>query len=130
MPEPRPVAPADSQTQAFWDATREGRLIIQRCTACGHHQHYPRSLCTACASTALEDVQAAGTGTVYSYTVVHRAPHPAFDPPYVVALIGLDEGPVLLSNLAGAQSVRCDLPVTLVWEDLPDGRKLPLFTPR
>lgn len=131
MTQPRPVAPADSQTQAFWDATREGRLTIQRCTVCGHAQHYPRAMCTACGSTGLAQADAAGAGTIVSYTTVHRSPHPAFTPPYVVVLVRLEEGPVLLSNLTGAaaDAIRCGIPVRLVWEDLPDGRKLPLFRP-
>ncbi|MGH2828865.1 MAG: Zn-ribbon domain-containing OB-fold protein [Steroidobacteraceae bacterium] len=130
MSEPRPVAPPDSQTQAFWDATREGRLTIQRCAACSHAQHYPRMICTACGSTDLRQDDASGRGTIYSYTVVHRAPNPAFTPPYVVALVRLEEGPLLLSNIAGdPDAARCDVPVSLVWEDLSDGRRLPLFRP-
>lgn len=130
MSDPRPVAPPDSQTQAFWDATRESRLVIQLCASCGHHQHYPRAVCTSCGSPDVRGVTAAGIGTLYSFTVVHRAPHPAFQPPYVVAMVRLDEGPVLLTNIEGDPAVlRCDMPVAVVWEDLPDGRKLPLFQP-
>lgn len=131
MNEARPVAPADSQTQAWWDATSERRLLVQRCGSCGHHQHYPRALCTACGSTDLSYVEASGHGTVYSFSVVHRAPHPAFSSPYVVALVRLAEGPVLLTNLVGVSqdAIRCEMPVVLTWEDLPDGRRLPLFTP-
>lgn len=131
MTEPRPVAPADSCTQEWWNATRDGRLLVQRCTACGHRQHYPRALCTACGSLDLGYVEASGRGTVYSFTVVRRAPHPAFAPPYVVALVRLEEGPLLLSNVVGCvpEDVRCDMRVALSWEDLPDGRRLPLFEP-
>lgn len=131
MSEPRPVAPPDKITESWWNGTRERRLLIQRCAACEHVQHYPRSTCTACGSTSLSDVEASGRGAVYSFTVVHRAPHPAFEPPYVVALVRLDEGPLLMSNIAGSppEDLRCDMPVTLVWEDLPDGRRLPLFAP-
>lgn len=125
---PRPIADADHMTQPWWDATRGGRFLVQRCEACGHHQHYPRAVCTSCGSTSLGYVEASGRGTVYSYSVVHRAPYPAFEPPYTVALVRLEEGPVVLTNIVGGD-VRCDSPVTLVWEDLPDGRKLPLFTP-
>lgn len=122
----RPVGEPDNVTREWWDATRHNALLIQRCDDCGHLQLYPRSLCTSCASQRLGYVQAAGTGTVYSYTVVHRAPHPAFEPPYVVALVRLDEGPVVMCNL-WADPPRCDQPVTLAWEELPDGRHVPLF---
>lgn len=132
MSEPRPVSPTDHVTEPWWDATRERRLVVQRCASCGHHQHYPRALCTECASTDLTFVPASGNGTVYSCTVVHRSPHPAFEPPYTVALVRLEEGPVLLTNVTGCapDEVRCDMPVSVTWEDLPDGRRLPVFRPR
>lgn len=123
----RPVAPADSMTQAWWDATRERRLVVQRCTACDHAQHYPRALCTACGSTDLTYRDASGRGTVYSFTIVRRAPHPAFTPPYVVALVRLDEGPVLLTNIVGGGEPRCDARVRVRWEDFADGRRVPVF---
>jgi uncharacterized OB-fold protein len=130
LAEPRPISGADHCTQVWWDATREGRLLVQRCASCGHRQHYPRNVCTACGGSDLAFDEASGRGVVYSHTTVRRAPHPAFTPPYVVALVRLAEGPVVLSNIVGVEpgSVRCDMPVRLVWEDLPDGRKLPLFT--
>lgn len=131
MSVPRPVAQPDAITQPWWDATREGKLMVQRCAACGRHQHYPRNICTSCGRLDPELVETAGRGTVYSHTTVHRAPHPAFTPPYVVVLVRLAEGPVLLANIVGAEpgSVRCDMPVKLMWEDLEDGRRLPVFTP-
>jgi uncharacterized OB-fold protein len=130
MSEPRPIAPADHSTEAWWEATREGRFLVQRCETCGHRQHYPRNICTACGGMALTYDEATGRATIYSHTTVRRAPHPAFTPPYVVALVRLEEGPVVLSNIVGVDpgALRCDMPLRLVWEDLPDGRKLPLFT--
>ncbi len=131
MSEPIPVAEPDALTQPWWDATRDETLLVQRCRACGNHQHYPRALCTACHSTDLEYVTAAGRGEVYSYTVIHRAHHPAFTPPHVVALVRLAEGPVLLTNIVGCDpdGIRCDMNVTITWQSLRDGRKLPQFTP-
>jgi len=128
--EPRPIAPADHITQAWWDATRQRRFLVQRCVTCGHRQHYPRNICTSCGGTELTDDEASGRGTIYSHTTVRRAPHRAFAPPYVVALVRLEEGPVVLSNIVGIEpgEVRCDMVVRLTWEDLPDGRKLPMFT--
>lgn len=127
----RPVAPPDAVTTPWWDATRERRLLVQRCRVCGIHQHYPRNICTACGALDPEHVEASGRGTVYSYTIVNRAPDPAFEPPYVVALVRLDEGPVVLTNVIGCpvDAVRCDMSVTVAWEDLPDGRRLPMFIP-
>jgi uncharacterized OB-fold protein len=127
----RPVVEPSALTRPFWDAAKDGRLVMQRCAACGHHQHYPRALCTSCASTDLAFVEVSGKGAVYSSTVVHRAAHPALEPPYVVALVRLVEGPVLLTNIVGCHTsdVGCDMRVQVVWEDLGDGRRLPLFEP-
>lgn len=126
----KPVAPPDAVTQPWWDAARDARLLLQRCQGCGHLQLYPRSSCTACHGTGLGWAEASGRGTVYSHTTVHRAPHEAFAPPYVVLLVRLEEGPVVMGNLVGDDEVRCDQPVVAVWEDLPDGRKLVQFAAR
>lgn len=124
-----PLPLTDEVTRPWWDATRERRLVLQRCAGCGAYQHYPRPICLACAGDEVAFVAAAGTGTVQSYTVVHRAPSPAFDPPYVVALVRLAEGPVLTTALVGGAPAgwRCDEPVTVDWRPLPDGRHLPVF---
>lgn len=126
----RPIAPPDAATSTWWDATRQQRLLVQACQACGHSQLYPRGICTECHATSLGYRYAGGRGTIYSFSEVHRAPHPAFEPPYLVALIRLEEGPVVMANLVecDAREVACDLPVVLVWEPLPDGRHLPQFT--
>jgi len=94
-PLPRPTA----LTQPHWDGCREGVLRVQRCRACGVHVFIPQPLCTGCFSDELEWVESAGTGGVYSFTVVHRAPHPAFATPYLVAIVALDEGFEMLANL-------------------------------
>ncbi|MFN2613999.1 MAG: Zn-ribbon domain-containing OB-fold protein [Actinomycetota bacterium] len=122
----RPVAESDHVTQAWWDATRRATFLVQTCEGCAHRQHYPRALCTACGSTRLGWTEGSGRATVYSFTIVRRAPHPAFDPPYVVALLRLDEGPTILSTIVRGEP-KCDARATLEWEDLPDGRKLPVF---
>jgi uncharacterized protein len=130
MSEPRPIAPSDQTTAAFWEATSKQELTLQKCSACGHVQHYPRGFCISCGQTHLETLQASGFGRIVSFTIVHRAPHPAFQPPYAVALVELREGPVVLTNIVGCDpdEIACDQSVQVTWEDLPDGRKLPLFT--
>lgn len=69
-----------------------------------------------------------GAGTIDSWTTVHRSPGPGFDPPYVVARVRLEEGPLLLSNLIGPPDHYCGEAVSLRWQPLPDGRALPVFT--
>jgi uncharacterized protein len=128
--EPGTARGLDADWDAWWDATRERRLVVQRCGRCGHYQHYPRMLCLACGGTALSFVEASGKGTVYSFTVVHRAPSPGFTPPYVIALVRLAEGPVLLTRIVDSERalVACDRPVEVRWQRLEDGRHLPVFT--
>jgi len=119
-------------TQAWWDATRDARLLVQSCEACGHRQHPPRSLCTACGTTEhLAYVEAAGPGVVDACTVVHRAPADGFTPPYAVARVRLPEGVILLTNIETdtPDDVAIGDPVRLAWRDVPDGRRLPVFTP-
>jgi uncharacterized OB-fold protein len=72
---------------------------VQRCRRCHAHVFIPQPLCTACFSDDLEWVASAGTGSVYSFTIVHRAPHPSFATPYLVAIVALDEGFEMLANL-------------------------------
>jgi uncharacterized OB-fold protein len=124
-----PLPPDDAITRPWWDATRERRLLLQRCEGCGRVQHPPRAVCAACGSAALGWRAAAGTGIVDAFTVVRRAPRAGFDPPYVVARVRLDEGPILLTNLVEADGVGCDARVRLRWRPLSDGRHLPVFAP-
>lgn len=125
-PEP-PVAPPDADTQGWWDATRAGRLTVQHCANCGHNQLYPRAVCSRCGGAGLALRDACGLGQVYAATVVHRAPHPAFSPPYVVALVDLAEGPRILGGVRGRDQAPCGLRVRVAWEPLHDGRQLPVW---
>ncbi|WP_256839402.1 Zn-ribbon domain-containing OB-fold protein [Ornithinimicrobium faecis] len=124
------VPPADEVTAPWWEATREHRLLVQRCAACQTLQHPPRALCTGCGST--DDLgweTSTGAGSVDAYTVVHRSPLPELEAPYVVARVRLAEGPLVLTHVLADDltAVRADLAVRLDWHDLPDGRSLPVF---
>jgi uncharacterized OB-fold protein len=124
------VPAPDEVTTGWWDATREHRLTVQRCASCEAYQHPPRALCTSCSSMDhLVLADASGSGTVDSFTVVHRGPRPDVEVPYVVARVRLAEGPVVLTQLVGAapDSWAIDDPVHLEWVDLTDGRALPVF---
>ncbi len=127
LPRPSP------ETAPFWAGCREHKLLIQRCTACGHHQFYPRILCTACASEQVDWVEATGRGKVKSFTIVRRPVTEAYadDTPYVIALIELDEGPTLMSNVTGRdpETVQIGMPVTVVFEAWSDDITMPLFRP-
>lgn len=99
LPEPHP----DADSITYWSEARAGRLVIRRCGACGRHHFPPRRLCPGCWSENLHWIEAGGGGTVYTFTVMHRAPMAQFAQrlPYVVALIDLDEGPRMMANIVG-----------------------------
>ncbi|MET8152011.1 Zn-ribbon domain-containing OB-fold protein [Actinoplanes sp. NPDC049668] len=107
-----------TDAEAWWEATRDRRLLLQRCLDCRRFQHYPRPLCTGCGGDRLDFVAAAGTGTIDSFTTVER---------YTLARVRLTEGPILLTHLEGLDDPACDQPVRLAWRALPDGRHLPVF---
>lgn len=131
--EGRLAPPVSEAALPFWDATRERRLALPWCTACEAPVFFPRAVCPTCLDSALEWRPASGRGVVYAVTVEHRPQNPAFRAraPYAVALVELEEGVRLLTNLVGAapMSFAVDDPVQVVWEPLPDGRHLPLFGP-
>jgi hypothetical protein len=114
---PRPVP--TRLTEPFWEGTRRGVLLIQRCRACGHWRWTPKLACPQCWSEDTEWAEASGRGTIYSYTVVHRPVDPAqFTAPYVLAVVELDEGPKLLTNIVDCEldALRVDLRVAVRFE--------------
>jgi uncharacterized OB-fold protein len=125
--------PVTETTQPFWDATRDRRLLIQWCTACDAPVWFPREVCPGCLGSALEWRPASGRGEVYACTVEHKPtmPTPFGDAPYVVALVELEEGPRLMTNVVGCEpaAVAVGIRVQVTWEELSDGRNLPLFEP-
>ena len=103
----------------FWEAAAAGKLVLPRCRKCGTVIWYPRSFCPDCHADDIEWFDAAGTGTVYTYTVSHRGMGPWADhAPYVIAYVELDEGPRILTNIVGAEpgSVRIGDRVRAVFE--------------
>jgi uncharacterized OB-fold protein len=120
----RPLPVPSDLTQPFWDAARRRELQVQRCRACGTHVFYPRHLCTTCGSSDLEWVQVSGRGTVFTYTVAHRPTHPGFADlvPYAIAVVELEEGPKLTTNIVGIDpnDVVVGLPVQVTFEDVDD----------
>jgi len=125
----KPLPVPDGDTKPYWDAAKEHRLLIQRCQECHAAIFYPRSVCPHCMSDQISWIEASGRGTIYSYTVVHRAPPPfADDAPYVVALIDLEEGVRLMSNVGAPPSdVKIGAPVAVVFDDVTPEITLPKF---
>lgn len=121
----KPLPQANATTRPFWAGCAAGRFELQCCRLCGHCQFPPRFACTACRGTEFEWRESSGRGTVYSYTVVHRAPLDAFkaDVPYVLAIVELEEGVRAMMNVRGLdpQAVRIGLPVEIFFEATRDG---------
>lgn len=127
---PRPAISDD--TRFFWEGAERGELLIQRCASCGTLRHPPRPMCGQCRSLEWDTVRSSGRGTVYSFVVHHSPPVPGFDPPFVVALVELEEGVRVVSNLTGIApgAVEVGLPVEVSFEKVDEELTLPLFTPR
>ena len=123
-----PVTPT---SEPFWEATRENRFLLQWCIDCGHAIFYPREVCPRCLGGRLEWRPSSGSGVVYTFTVEYNPQNPNLTPPYTIALIDLDEGVRMMSNLVGCppQQIRVGMRVRISWERLSDGRHLPQFEP-
>jgi len=129
----RPVLPyANIDTKPFWDGCLVGRLLLQRCSACGAWRHPPSPICPECLSDAYEWIASRGRGTVYTFTVVREARR-GWEKfvPYVLAVIALEEGPHVLSNIVNIapEQVAIGMPVEVTFAELDGSTKLPLFQP-
>ena len=128
---PKRPRPAITHDNAFWfEGTKAGKLLIQRCASCGRLRHPPRPMCRACQSLEWDSVEASGRGTVHSFVVVHHPQVPAFDYPLVVALIDLEEGTRLVSNVVGVEpaDVRVGMAVRAELVPVDDELTLPQFS--
>jgi uncharacterized OB-fold protein len=94
----------DEDTQAFWDATKDGRLLIRHCTACGAYHYYPRTFCPECWSDSVEWIEASGRATLYTHSTVYSNDLPPFNQqvPYVAAVVDLEEGPRMMTRIVDA----------------------------
>jgi uncharacterized OB-fold protein len=132
-PEFRPAPPATELTEPFWAGGLSGELRLQQCANCGHIRYPISTICPVCWSADCDWTPLSGRGTVQSHIVFERAYHEAWagQVPYVVALIELDEGPVLVSNVVGVQpsAVRVGQPVTVTFARRSAAAALPQFTP-
>ena len=123
----------EGDTQAFWDAADEGRLLIKRCADCGQAHFYPRPFCPHCWSERVDWETASGRATLYTWSVVHANDLPPFNErvPYVAAIVDLAEGPRMMTNIVdcepGDLAIGMALQVAYRREDgVPT---IPVFTP-
>ena len=130
---PKPLPVVTEESRPFWDGCKQGIFLLQYCEACQHYQFYPRLYCMHCGASALLWAQASGRGVIYSYTIIHQNKSPEFsnDTPYNVAIVQLEEGPRLMSNVVdiAPDDLRVDLPVMVVFDSVSDTISLPRFRP-
>ncbi len=128
---PRPTPSPESQP--YWDALGEHRLVFQGCADCGKLRHYPRPLCDACFSTRVAWHESSGRGQVHSWTVAHHPFHLAFKGlvPYPLITVDMEQGVRVQAPWRGPlDALRLALPVSVVFERVADDLTLPAFVPR
>jgi uncharacterized OB-fold protein len=129
---PRAQPVPTPETKVFWEGTAVGELRLQRCQVCGPTYFPPQPHCPRCGSDDVEVIRASGRGTLYSYVISHLAA-PGFEAPYVIAVVELEEGPRLLTNIVEVapdpDRLPLDLPLEVVYQPVGEVA-LPLFRPR
>jgi uncharacterized protein len=130
-PQTGPLPHASSHTSApFWQGCRSGELRYQRCAACGQANFPPTEHCRQCLSAELQWATSAGDGEIYSWTVVYRPVTAEFEPPYAPAIITLDEGYQMLTNIVGVapEDLVVGMRVQVQFEVVGPDVTLPYFT--
>ena len=126
LPVPRPTP----ETQHFWDGAKSGELLLQRCDNCDHVFFPPRPFCPKCGNREVSVLRASGKAKLYSYVINHR-PHPAFDGPYSIATVELEEGPRMMTNIVNCDqtpdALQLDMPLKVTFERLTADITPPYF---
>jgi uncharacterized OB-fold protein len=128
----RPLPAITPETRHFWEGTRAGELRLQKCMACQHVYFPPRPFCPQCASQDVNVFRASGRATLLSY-VIHHRPVPGFVPPYSIAVVELEEGPRMMTNIIEVEqtpaALQLDMALEVVFQALNEEISLPLFRP-
>ena len=128
----RPLPVITPETAHFWEGTREGELRLQHCVDCGRGYFPPRPFCPRCTGANIEISVASGRATLLSYVISHL-PAPGFTPPYVIAIVQLEEGPRMLTNVIGCEPspevLALDMPLKAQFTRASDEIALVLFAP-
>ncbi len=129
----RPIPVPTPETEHFWRGTKAREIRLQRCSRCDKAYFPPRPFCPSCGSRDVSVFKASGRATLYSYIVSHRDA-PGFKAPYAIAVVELEEGPRMMSNIVECpqtpDALVLDMPLEAVFEPLDDTITLPLFRPR
>jgi uncharacterized protein len=132
VPPSRPLPQPTPETLHFWEGTKAGELRLQRCSDCEHAYFPPRPFCPNCSSRAVEVFAASGRASLYSYVIHHREV-PGFESPYAIAVVELEEGPRMMTNIVGCdqtpEALQLDMALEVTFEPASDEITLPLFQP-
>ena len=124
---------ADPDTRPFWNAAREGKLLIKRCSGCGRAFFYPRPFCPRCWSESTVWEEASGRGTLYTWSTVYQNDLPPWGErvPYVAAIVDLEEGPRMMSNVVDCDpdALRVGMPLRVAFREETDEVTVPVFRP-
>ena len=135
QPPPKPAPVPQPESDLYWEKAKGKELWLRRCDACDKAYFYPRDICPACFSRDTTWVRSSGKGTLHTFAIVHRAPMPAFqgDAPYIVAMVELEDGVRIPTNLVGVEPtperISVGMAVEVVFEPLTDEITLPKFRP-
>ncbi len=121
-----PAPLINPESGRYFEAAKQGTLLVGKCHECGEHHYYPRALCPHCFSDRTEWVPAKGTGAIYSYSTMHRG----VPVPYTIAYVTLDEGVSMMTNLTDCDlaALKIGARVKLVFKPAEDGTPVPMFT--
>ncbi len=130
---PRPLPTINRDSEPYWVSAHDHALKMQRCKRCDQFRFYPSLSCHFCGSLEFDWVPISGKGEIHTFTTVYRGPGAPFADllPLVVAMVTLEEGPTMMSNIVGCQieDVKIGMPVELAYEDVNDQITLPVFKP-
>ena len=132
MSDSRPLPRPTRLSAPYWEGCKQGVLRVQRCSDCGRCVFIPQPLCTSCMSRNLEWVESTGRGTLYSHSTVYRPQQPVFEVPYTIAIVELEEGYYMLTNLVEVEpeAVEVGMPLEVAFERMSEEITLPFFRPR
>lgn len=129
----KPLPVKTEENARYWESAKRHALELQRCSACGRFRYPPATFCPRCLSPDADWLPISGRALVYSFIVVHQRYDPSFaeDLPYNVAIVELDEGPRLVTNIVGCpnEAIRVGMPVMITYEDVTEEFTLPKFRP-
>ena len=129
----KPIPWVGPEAQRYWEGCKRHELWLPYCGQCEEFFFYPRAFCPRCFNWEIDWKQVSGRAKLYTYAIQHRPMAPGFEPPYITAIVQLEEGPRMMTNLVDVEpdpdKVPWDVPLEVVFEDISDEISLPKFRP-